>query len=149
MKNKSWLQMAIAKRVLTSLSTFHTFLYRCSGGKLGGRMFGAPVCLLTTTGRKSGQPRTLPLLYLRDGEKAVLVASKGGWPTHPLWYQNLLANPEVELQIGAQKHKMRAETASDAQRDVYWPQLTQMYKPYQSYQDSTDRKIPVVVLHLV
>jgi deazaflavin-dependent oxidoreductase (nitroreductase family) len=125
----------------------HTWLYRVSDGNIGGRFAGgAPVLLLTTTGRRSGKPRTSPLLYVRDGEKLVVVASKGGAPTHPAWYLNLNANPEVEVQLGNERKKMRAETCTAEQKARYWQRLRAVYPGYQGYQDRTKRDIPVVIL---
>lgn len=125
---------------------FNTWLYRKTGGKLGNTLLGAPVLLLTTIGNKSGQKRTVPLLYLKDGERYFVVASKGGFPTDPAWYKNLVANPAVEVQEGAAVKAMRARTISDDEKARVWPRLVAMYKHYQSYQDRTDRSIPVVAL---
>lgn len=125
---------------------FNTWLYRKTGGKLGGTLMGAPVLLLTTTGHKSGQKRTVPLLYLKDGARYVVVASKGGFPTDPAWYLNLKANAEVEVQEGSDVKAMRARTVSDDEKAQLWPRLVGMYKHYQEYQDRTDRSIPVVSL---
>jgi deazaflavin-dependent oxidoreductase (nitroreductase family) len=124
----------------------HAWLYRISGGKLGARFMGAPVMLLTTRGRKSGEQRTTPLLYLRDGDKVVTVASKGGYPKHPGWYLNLQANPAVEVQIGDERRTMHAETASAEQKARFWPRLIALYPGYQGYQERTERDIPVVIL---
>jgi deazaflavin-dependent oxidoreductase (nitroreductase family) len=130
-----------------TLGSLHTWLYQKTDGKIGSRFTGgAPVMLLTTRGRKSGLPRTTPLLYLRDGERIVVVASKGGFPNHPAWYLNLKANPEVEVQIGDIKQAMRAETATAEKKAKYWPRLIAVYPPYQQYQARTDRDIPVVIL---
>ena len=125
---------------------FNTHLFRASKGRLGNTLMGAPVLLLTTKGRKSGKARTSPLLYLRDGERFVIVASKGGYPTHPAWYLNLSDDPSVQVEVGAQKLQMRARTASEDERTRYWPKLTAMYKSYEAYQERTDRAIPVVIL---
>jgi deazaflavin-dependent oxidoreductase (nitroreductase family) len=124
----------------------NTLLYRMSGGKLGARLGGAPLLLLTVTGRKSGKPHTAPLIHLRDGDDYVVVASKGGWPHHPLWYQNLQANPEVTVQVGRQKLAMTARTASPSERARLWPRLVKLWADYANYQSWTDREIPVVIL---
>jgi deazaflavin-dependent oxidoreductase (nitroreductase family) len=143
---------SIELRALSVLSkTFgsvHTWLYRKTDGRIGSRFTGgAPVMLLTTRGRKSGLPRTAPLLYLRDGERMVVVASAmGGAPGHPAWYLNLKADPEVQVQIGDEKRSMRAETATREQKAKYWPRLIAVYPPYQAYQARTDRDLPVVIL---
>jgi deazaflavin-dependent oxidoreductase (nitroreductase family) len=124
----------------------NTWIYRLSGGRVGARLRGAPVCLVTTIGRRSGEPRTVPLLYLRDGRQIILVASKGGWDTHPLWYRNMKSNPEVVVEVEGEKLTMRAEDASDDARAAYWPRLVNLYPDYARYQSWTDRRIPVVVL---
>jgi len=129
------------------MSTLNTWVYRASGGRLGGKfLHGAPVMLLTTTGRKSGKRRTSPLLYMRDGENVVCVASKGGMPRHPLWYRNLQANPEVEIQIGTEVRRMKAVVATPEQKAQYWPRLVAMYPDFDDYQARTERDIPVIVL---
>ncbi|MET0389795.1 MAG: nitroreductase family deazaflavin-dependent oxidoreductase [Polyangiales bacterium] len=124
----------------------NVWVYRKTGGKLGGRFGGAPVLLLTTRGRKSGKPRVTPLLYLADGNDVVVVASKGGWPTHPLWYRNLQADPAVEVQIGRDVRALRARTANPDERRRLWPLLVKSYAMYADYQSWSDREIPVVIL---
>jgi len=123
-----------------------TTLYRATGGKLGGTLKGAPVLLLTTKGHKSGQPRTVPLLFLRDADRYYLVASKGGFPTHPAWYLNLSAEPQVHVQLGAEHHDRRARTLSEEEKAAVWPRLVEMWPDYQAYQERTDRSIPVVAI---
>ncbi len=133
--------------VMKPMSQLNTWLYRLSGGRVWGRWLrGAPILLLTTIGRKSGEPRVAPLLYLRDGENVVIVASKGGMSKHPLWYWNLEANPEVEIEIGRESTKMLARRASDPEKAALWPSLIEMYRDYDDYQARTDRDIPVVIL---
>lgn len=140
-------EMAIANPVIKAMSKLNTWAYRASGGRIGGTFLrGAPVMLLTTIGRKSGQRRTAPLLYLRDGDKVICVASKGGMPKHPLWFRNLEANPNVEVQIGNDVTPMRAAVASQTEKEAYWPKLTAMYRDFDDYQARTDRNIPVVIL---
>lgn len=124
----------------------NTWLYRRTGGKVGGKMQGAPVLLLTTRGRKTGKPRTTPLIYLEDGPQLALVASKGGWPTDPLWYRNLQVNPAVEVQRGPSVQSMTARTATPDERENLWPRLVKLYPDYADYQSWSDRLIPVVVL---
>ncbi len=102
--------------------------------------------LLTTIGRRSGEPRIPPLIYLEDGDNVGTVASKGGTARHPLWYRNLQANPDVEVQIGADKRELRARTASAEEKDRLWSRLTTIYPDYDDYQARTDRDIPVVIL---
>ena len=128
------------------IAKVHTFLYRVSGGRLGGRISGSRVVLLTTTGRKSGKRRTTPLLSLPDGENIVIVASNGGNDRHPVWWLNLQANPEAELRTGNETKPVRAEAASEEEKARLWPLLVEMYSGYARYQQGTERKIPVVVL---
>jgi deazaflavin-dependent oxidoreductase (nitroreductase family) len=137
----------LASAVIKPMSKLNTWVYRLSGGRVGGRWVrGAPVMLLTTIGRKSGQPRTTPLLYLRDGDSVVIVASKGGMSHHPLWFHNLTANPDVEVEIGSERRPMRARRASDAEKAALWPKLIAMYRDFDDYQARTTRNIPVVIL---
>ena len=106
-----------------------------------------PTLLLTTTGRKSGEPRALPLIYGTAGESYVVIASKGGGPAHPLWFRNLEAKPECELQVGAKRVMARARVAEGDERERLWQQMAELYPPYLAYeQQATDRTIPVVVL---
>ncbi len=128
------------------MSTLNVWVYKLSKGKYGSRLFGVPVCLLTMKGRKSGQIRTVALLYIIDGPNVVLVASKGGFPDHPVWYLNLVANPECTVQIGPDIRKMRARTANPQEKAALWPRLTSMYQDYENYQNKTERDIPVVIL---
>ncbi len=132
-----------AQRVATKL---HMFVYRVTGGRLGGRMVGAPVLLLTTTGRKTGKQRTIPLLYLEDGENLIVVASNGGTPRHPAWWLNLRADPEATVEAGRRELRVRAEEANPEEKERLWPKLVAMYGPYESYRRRTDREIPVVIL---
>ena len=114
-------------------------------GPLGGPGI-LPTLLLTTTGRKSGEPRALPLIYGTVGESYVVIASKGGMPTHPLWYRNLQARPECELMVGAKAVSARARDAEGDERERLWAQMAEIYPPYRDYQKATEREIPVVVL---
>jgi F420H(2)-dependent quinone reductase len=128
------------------MSRINTLLYKASGGKVGGTFLqGAPVALLTTTGRKTGQPRVSPVLYLREGDRMILVASHGGREKNPLWYLNLKANPKVSVQIKKEMLELNARDASDAERAEYWPKLVEMYPSFDDYQSWTDRTIPIVV----
>lgn len=127
------------------MSRGNTWLYKVTGGKRGGTFRKAPVALLTTTGRKSGQPRVSPLLYLRDGDRVIVVASRGGSDKHPLWYLNLKANPKVSVQIKDEVLNMTARDATEEERATLWPKLVQMYSDFDDYQSWTERKIPIVV----
>ena len=134
---------SIAVRWMTRINKW---LFVLTDGKIGGTFRGgAPVCLVTTIGRKSGEPRTVALLYLEDGRDVVLVASKGGMSHHPMWYLNMQVHPEVEVQIGSEKRSMLGRIATDEERAALWPKLTAMYPDYDSYQQRTTRKIPVLI----
>jgi deazaflavin-dependent oxidoreductase (nitroreductase family) len=128
------------------MSRLNTFMYRRNGGEgLGGTFQNIPVALLTTTGRKSGQPRVSPLYFLRDGDRVVVAASKGGAAKNPMWYLNLKADPKVSVQIKKEVLELVARDATDDERAKYWPQLVKMYPSYEDYQSWTDRTIPIVV----
>ncbi|GAB3494325.1 nitroreductase family deazaflavin-dependent oxidoreductase [Amycolatopsis cihanbeyliensis] len=106
----------------------------------------APVLILTTTGRKTGQPRKFALIYQEHEGDYVIVASKSGADSHPGWYLNLQADPEVGVQVGADKFTARARTASSAEKAELWPKMVKVWPSYDEYQEKTDRDIPVVVL---
>jgi deazaflavin-dependent oxidoreductase (nitroreductase family) len=108
-----------------------------------------PTLLLTTTGRKSGQSRILPLIYKATDGKFVIIASKGGAPEHPLWYENLVAKPDCHIQVGRDHFDVKARTAEGQERQDLWQQMAEVYPPYNDYQAATDREIPVVVLEPV
>ena len=129
-------------------SALHRLVYEASGGRVGANLVRMPVLLLTTTGRSSGTRRTVPLTYLEDGDDLVLVASYGGSPTHPAWYLNLEANPEVEVQIGRERRPMRARRATPEERARLWPRVVEAYHGYAGYQRRTRREIPLVVLEV-
>jgi F420H(2)-dependent quinone reductase len=135
------------KPFMKAMSVANTWIFRASGGRLGAKFVrGAPVGLLTTTGRKSGASRTTPLIYLADGERIVLVASQGGMPRNPLWYDNLVAKPEVAFRTPRGERRYRARTADRTEKAALWPRLVAIYRDYDDYQKRTDRQIPVVVL---
>jgi deazaflavin-dependent oxidoreductase (nitroreductase family) len=113
---------------------------------LGGGTGLVPTLLLSTTGRKSGKELTLPLIFGHFGADYVIVASKGGAPEHPAWYLNLQANPQVRVQVKAEKFTARAHTADKTERASLWPKMVDIYAPYDLYQTKTDREIPVVIL---
>lgn len=140
-------QERIAHVFIRVMSALNIWAYRATGGKVGGRFLrGAPVCLLTMTGRKSGRRLTAPLIYLADGPRVVLVASKGGMAKNPLWYENLVANPRCEVEIGRDRRPMIARTASAGEKQALWPRLVAVYRDYDDYQARTERDIPVVIL---
>ena len=110
---------------------------------------GVPTLLLTTTGRRSSESRTTPLIYGRDGDRYLLVASRGGAPTHPGWYQNLVAQPEVRVQVLADRFKARARAATAAERPALWKAMTAIWPAYEEYQRRTTREIPVVIIERI
>jgi proline iminopeptidase len=125
----------------------HVAKYRETGGEVGHIWKeGAPVLLLTTEGRKTGRPGTAPLIYARDGDDYVIVASKGGAPDHPGWYRNLVKSPDVEVQVMDEVFEARARTAGGAERERLWKVVNEVWPHYEEYQHKTDRTIPVVVL---
>jgi deazaflavin-dependent oxidoreductase (nitroreductase family) len=125
----------------------HTALYRATGGRIGHRVPGAPpMLLLDHVGAKSGAKRTSPLVYVRDGEDVVLVASKGGYPKNPGWFYNLKANPDTEVQIGSEHRLVRAHVADAEERKRLWPMALKTYGGYADYQKRTEREIPLVIL---
>ena len=105
-----------------------------------------PTLLLTTRGRRTGRVLTMPLIYGETDEGVVVIASKGGAPTHPGWFHNLSAEPNVDIQVGAERMSVVARVAEDEERTRLWEMMTKVYPPYVEYQSNTDRKIPVVVL---
>jgi deazaflavin-dependent oxidoreductase (nitroreductase family) len=124
----------------------HARRYLATGGQDGHIWEGVTTLLLTTTGRRSGQSRTTPLIYGRDGERYVVVASRGGAPAHPAWYENLVAQPDVQVQVMAERFKARARTAAPAERAALWKKMAAIWPPYDEYQARTVREIPVVIL---
>jgi deazaflavin-dependent oxidoreductase (nitroreductase family) len=123
----------------------HVRVYRETKGERGYRWRGTTILLLTTQGRKTGEPRTTPLIHRTDGDRWVVVASKGGAPEHPGWYENLLANPEATIQVEAEEIPVRASTATGEERGRLWSEMTEVWPAYDDYQAKTDREIPVVV----
>jgi deazaflavin-dependent oxidoreductase (nitroreductase family) len=113
---------------------------------LGGGTGLVPTLLLTTKGRKSGRPLLLPLIYGEHDGSYVVIASKGGFPSHPAWYLNLTAEPEVDVQVAEKKFRARARTAGADERQAIWDMMVGIYAPYTEYQSRTDREIPVVVV---
>src|SRR5262245_48071065 len=124
----------------------HTALYRLTAGRIGGKVVGLPVLLLTTTGRRSGLRRTVPLVFLEDGERLVVIGSKGGSPKDPEWWANLQKHPEAEVQVGAEHRRMRARLASPDERARLWPRAKRENPTYAEYEKRTTREIPVVIL---
>ena len=134
------------RTMMRMISGTHEFWYRLSGGMIGGSIWGRPILLLTTTGRKSGRKRTTPLVYMPDGDNMVIIASNGGAPQHPEWWLNLRDEPKAEVQVGRDVKAVVAEKAAGEERVRLWREVVEMYRGYDEYQRSTKREIPVVVL---
>ena len=124
----------------------HIREYVETDGRKGHKWYGAPTLLLTTRGRKSGLRRRTALIYGRDGDNYIVVASRGGHKQHPAWYLNLAANPDVEVQVGADKFPAHARTGTAEEKARLWPLMTSIWPAYDDYQARTDREIPVVIL---
>ncbi len=131
---------------LTLLGAEHVERYRATDGAEGYLWNGATTLLLTVTGRSSGLPRTTPLIFARDGEDYLVVASQGGAPTDPQWYKNLLVDPSAEIRVLADEFAVTARTATDDEKPRLWGIVTDQWPNYDLYQSRTDRAIPVVVL---
>ena len=137
----------IGSVVIRLFSRVNKFFYRLSGGRLFGTwMRGGAIGILGHRGRRSGQMFSSPLVYLPDGERLIVIASKGGMPKHPLWYLNLRANPDCEFEIGSTKRAYRARTASPEEKKALWPRILAMNPDFDAYQARTTRDIPVVIL---
>lgn len=133
-------------RQVKLLSRFHSAVFRLTAGRLGSRLVNNDMLLLTTTRSVSGGQHTVPLLYIRDGESLVVVASYGGRPANPDWYSNLVANPGVTVRIGSDIWGARAEVLTDDDRSRLWPEVVAAYGGYADYQKRTSRVIPLVRL---
>src|SRR5262245_22136869 len=136
----------IQRAAIRAFIAGHTALYRLTAGRIGQKVVGLPVLLLTTTGRKSGRPRTVPLVFFEDGERLVVIGSKGGAPQDPVWWLNLQKNPEAEVQVGAERRRVRARLASPEERARLWPRAKRENPTYAEYEKRTTREIPVVIL---
>jgi F420H(2)-dependent quinone reductase len=137
---------AVRDGTVKLLSAMHAAVYRATAGRIGRRLANNDMCLLTTTGRRSGDAHTVPLLYLSDRGRFVVIASYGGRAHHPDWYLNLLVNPDATLQIRGRSHSVTARTADPVERAAWWPKVVEAYADYAAYQSRTDRQIPVVLL---
>lgn len=133
--------------LLNQLFRGHVLVYRLSGGWIGSRVPGGPpMLLLDHVGARSGDHRTTPLVYLRDGENLVIVASKGGHHRHPAWFHNLRAHPDTTAQVGSRRSAVTARVATVEERRRLWPRVVEAYRGYEGYQERTSREIPLVIL---
>jgi deazaflavin-dependent oxidoreductase (nitroreductase family) len=137
---------------MTAVNDFNRNLiaeFRAGEGKVAGPFEGAPLLLLTTTGAKTGRKHTTPLVYQQDGGRIVVFGSKGGAPSHPAWYHNLVANPTVTVELPAETFEARAVTVEGAERDRIWSAQKELMPGFKDYEAKTDRQIPVIVLERV
>lgn len=123
--------------------------FRSSGGKVGGQFAGAPMIIITHTGAKSGKTYTTPLVFSKDGDKCVIIASYAGAPKNPSWYHNLVTHPEITVEIGADKFKAKATEVKGAERDRLFAEQAKMMPQFNDYAKKTSRKIPVFTLERV
>jgi deazaflavin-dependent oxidoreductase (nitroreductase family) len=124
----------------------HVFVYRSTKGRVGSRMGGGAIVLLTTTGARTGKRRTTPLMTVRDGDAYVVIASNGGLPNHPGWYFNIKANPEARLEVAAEAFDVRGRVATAEERARLWPGIVERFPGYGKYQRKAPREIPLVIL---
>jgi deazaflavin-dependent oxidoreductase (nitroreductase family) len=127
----------------------HVRRYIATNGEDGHLWRGAPTLILTTLGRRSGKPRRLALIYGMDGDRYIVVASKGGADQHPDWYLNILEHPEVQVQVKADRFRATARTATPAEHDALWPRMADIWPDYNTYQTKTQRQIPLVILERI
>jgi deazaflavin-dependent oxidoreductase (nitroreductase family) len=120
--------------------------FRANNGKVGGYWEGKPLLLLTTTGAKSGQRHTTPTMYLRDGDRLLVFASKSGAPTNPAWFHNLIAHPQVTVEVGPETYEAHATVLKGEERDRFYAKHAKLYPQFKDYQEKTTRKIPVIAL---
>lgn len=132
-------------RVLRAISRLNVFLYKLSGGRIMGSMGGTPVCLVEMRGHKSGRRLTIPLMYNPVGDDVILVASLGGAPRNPHWFASVIANPEIVIQVGSTRRRMRPRQASPEEKSALWPKLVENFPSFGAYQQKTTRDIPVII----
>jgi deazaflavin-dependent oxidoreductase (nitroreductase family) len=140
-------QERLGRMTVQVMTGLNNVAFRLSEGRVGGEVpSGAPICLLTTTGRKTGRPRTIPLLFLWSDDDMVLVASNGGMSRPPYWYLNILDDPMVDVSVADWQQRRRARILSDEEKAIHWPRLVDAYMHFDSYQQRTERNIPLVML---
>ena len=146
--DRGWtrLSKALGARGLRATGRLNIPLYKLSGGRIGGRLGRAPILLLTTTGRKSGEPRTAPVVYLPDGDRFIVIGSNAGNPRPPAWALNLEANPEAEVQVRRERRPVRARIADGQERDELWRRMNDQFGGFDDYRDRTSRDIRLFVL---
>jgi deazaflavin-dependent oxidoreductase (nitroreductase family) len=142
----SRISMSLGPRGLRWAGKLNVPVYRLSGGRIGGKVGRAPVLLLTTTGRKSGEPRTAPIVYLADGANVILINTNAGNAKIPAWSLNLKANPDAEVEVGRKRQPVRARIAAGEERADLWRKHIEQYAGFDDYQENLDREISVFVL---
>lgn len=143
-------QERLGRMTVQVMTGLNNIAFRLSDGRVGGEVpSGAPICLLTTIGRKTGRPRTVPLLFLWCGDDILLVASNGGMSRPPYWYLNLLDDPVVEVSVDDWKQRREARVLTDDEKADHWPRLVEAYMHFENYQLRTERNIPLVMLSAV
>jgi deazaflavin-dependent oxidoreductase (nitroreductase family) len=142
----SRLSMALPDRILTAIGKLNVPLYRASRGRLMNKVGRAPVLLLTTTGRRSGQRRTAPVVYLADGERLIVIGSNAGNERTPAWALNLRANPDAQVETGGNRRAVRARVTAGEERAELWRRCNEQYAGFEDYKARTSRDIPVFVL---
>jgi deazaflavin-dependent oxidoreductase (nitroreductase family) len=135
-------------KVFNRLTDVHVGAYKLTGGRIGAKIprGKGEMLLLEHVGAKSGKHRTIPLLYIDDGDDLVIVASKGGSHKHPAWFHNLMANPDTRVQVGSEKRDVVARKAGRREKKRLWPQVVEVWPDYENYQERTEREIPLVIL---
>lgn len=144
-KKVTELQMKIGKALFAPISRWQARRYLNSEGRSLGKLLGREICVVTMKGARTGRTRNLPLMYVPYGEGVILVASLAGAPKNPSWYYNLVAHPDIDVQVGDRRIKLRARRASSAEKAEVWPVCLEHYPDYQLYQDRSTRDIPVFV----
>jgi deazaflavin-dependent oxidoreductase (nitroreductase family) len=144
--SKTSIPRLVRRTVMKTLTATHNGIYRASDGRIGARMNGMPVLLLTSKGRKSGKARTTPLLYVRSAEDLVVVASNGGSDYIPAWWLNLRADADAHVELGRRHIPVTARKASPEERARLWPEFVALFSGYAKYEQRTAREIPVVIL---
>jgi F420H(2)-dependent quinone reductase len=140
------ISMAMPQAVFTATGKLNAHIYRLTGGRFLNKVGTAPVLLLTAIGRRSGEPRTVPVVYLADGERQIVIGSNAGHARTPAWSHNLQANPDAEVQIGGRRRLVRARVAAGEEREQLWRKMNEMYEGFDSYNANTSREIALFVL---
>ena len=133
------------KPIMQGLTKLHTLLYKKYGGRFLGTLFGNPICMITTVGRKSGTLRTIPLLTIPYENDYILVASSGGSPEHPAWYYNLIQEPRIEMTVNSNTFSAHARQLSDEEKQSLWPLIIKECPFYEEYRQKASRNIPVFI----